>query len=132
LNVSLSGSAGGAGACTTRSSDFPPQPVAPLGSLRGGGAFFDTTATADGAVGTCATTWDVVFTNPDYPTGNWPVVMNQIRCDNAAGANGFRAARVGCRRALVRRRRRLQRQPLPDAGLARLAGAGLRAARHEL
>jgi hypothetical protein len=66
--------------------------------MRSGEAFFNTTATALGAVGFCTTTWDVIYTNPGYPPSSPPVSrsIGDIRCDNATPAQGARARRVGC------------------------------------
>jgi hypothetical protein len=96
LRASVSGSARGSGSCTLSSSSFPPQPATPFNTLRSGEAYFNTTATALGAIGYCTTTWDIVFTNVGYPSAGFSRSLDEIRCDNATGANGFRAARVGC------------------------------------
>jgi hypothetical protein len=97
LGASVSGSAHSSGSCTTNSSSFPSQQVLPHYNIRSGEAFFDTTATGIGAIGYCTTTWDLVFTVPGYAASNAASVsMNEIRCDNAVGAQGFRPARVGC------------------------------------
>jgi hypothetical protein len=96
---SVTGTARGAGDCTRNTSSFPPQPVMPTFTMRSGEATFTTTATAVGAVGWCATTWDVWFTNAGYPPSNPPVTrsLTETRCDNAAGSagTGF-PARIGC------------------------------------
>jgi hypothetical protein len=97
LDASVEGSTATAnGACATTGVSFPPEPLLPFNSVHSGEADFQTTATAVGAIGTCATTWNVLFVNPGHTTASLPIVMDQIRCDNATGANGFRAARVGC------------------------------------
>jgi hypothetical protein len=98
LRASVSGTARAAGDCTRSSSSFPPQPVTPHFTLRHGEAFFNTTATAVGAVGFCATTWDVIYTNAGYPPSSPPVTtsLTETRCDNATGAYLQRPRRVGC------------------------------------
>jgi hypothetical protein len=97
LRASVTGSARASGSCTRSSSSFPAQPVTPFLTLRSGEAFFNTTATALGAVGFCTTTWDIVFTNPGYNPSN-PVSrsLRETRCDNATPAQGARPRRVGC------------------------------------
>lgn len=67
VKATINGSAWiNSGACSLSSENFPPQPLTPLGTLRSGEAFFNTTATADGAIGYCSTKWIVQFTNPSY------------------------------------------------------------------
>ncbi|MEN3305218.1 MAG: hypothetical protein V7603_1420 [Micromonosporaceae bacterium] len=94
LKASVQGSASASGACTIRgSTTFPPQPVLPFGTVRSGDGFFDTTATAQGAVGHCTTGWTLTFTNPGFSTGSFPPrYMSDVRCDNATGGNPS----VGC------------------------------------
>lgn len=96
LNASVSGSAHQVQDCTTTSSSFPLQQVLPHHNIRKGEAFFATTATAIGAVGFCTTTWDLVFSVPGYASATAPKSMNDIRCDNAVGPNGFRPRTIGC------------------------------------
>jgi hypothetical protein len=96
LQASVSGTARSSGSCSRRSSSFPSQALSPFLTIRDGEAFFDTTATAPGAVGNCTTTWDLTFTVPAHVPATMSVSMSEIRCDNAVGANGFRPARVGC------------------------------------
>ena len=99
LRASVTGTARAAGNCTRSTTSFPPQPVTPTFTMRSGEATFRTTATAVGAVGWCATTWDVIFTNAGYPPSNPPITrsLTETRCDNAAGSAGSgRPARVGC------------------------------------
>jgi hypothetical protein len=96
LRASVSGSAGAAGRCTNTGSSFPSQPITPFLTLRQGESYATTTATTVGAVGTCTTTWNLTFNTPGYPPAGTSESMNEIRCDNAVGANGFRPARVGC------------------------------------
>lgn len=96
LGASARGTARSSGSCTTVSSSFPTQPLTPFLTLRSGEAAFATTATAIGAVGTCTTTWDYVLTVPEHTPGTFSSSMNEIRCDNTVGANGFRPQRVGC------------------------------------
>jgi hypothetical protein len=98
LNMSVSGSASytAGGDCTLASSSFPTQPIMPHHQLRKGEAFYDTTATAIGDVGTCTTTWELTFSVPTYNSAIISESMDDIRCDNAIGANGVRPRRVGC------------------------------------
>jgi hypothetical protein len=97
LGASVSGTASRSGSCTTPDASFPPQQVLPHHNIRDGEAFYGTTATAIGAVGFCTTTWSLVFTVPGYSASNpASMSMDDIRCDNAVGAQGFRPRRVGC------------------------------------
>ncbi|MFC8521106.1 hypothetical protein [Streptomyces sp. NPDC057257] len=92
LNASVDGQATLSGACTLDSSSFPAQPLLPFNSWRSGEAFFDTTATAAGAIGTCATFWYLTFTNAGYPAAVTDFQLNEFRCDNATVGR----ANVGC------------------------------------
>jgi hypothetical protein len=92
LKASVDGQATMAGACTRESASFPRKPLLPLNSWRAGEAFFDTTATAAGAKGTCATDWYLTFTNADYSPAVIPYRINQFRCDNATDGR----TTVGC------------------------------------
>jgi len=96
LGARVSGSARGSGSCVPSGSSFPSQPATPFLTLRNGESYFTTTATAVGAIGFCETTWDLVFTTAGYPPAGLSTSLNEIRCDNATGANGFRPRRVGC------------------------------------
>jgi hypothetical protein len=72
--------------CTLGSSSFPAQALAPFGQtgFRSGQAYFDTTATASGAIANCTGNWQLTFTNPGYPPAVSPTyTVNQFRCDNA-------------------------------------------------
>lgn len=94
LAASVEGATSTSGACTTSYSSFSSQPLAPLNTYPGGDAFFDTTATTPGAIGSCNTSWNLVFTNanPIYPAADTSVPMTEIRCDNATAGN----ASIGC------------------------------------
>jgi hypothetical protein len=92
LAASVQGLATRDGACTTNSSSFPSQPISPLNSFRNGEAYFATTATALGAVGSCRTTWGLTFTNGAYTPASINYDMIDIRCDNNTGGN----PNVGC------------------------------------
>lgn len=97
LDSTISGvDAYGDGDCTLNSWNFPTQSVLPYDTLHGGESFFDTTATATGAIGYCTTGFDYIFTTPGYGDSPYYDWMNGVRCDNAVGANGFRPARAGC------------------------------------
>jgi hypothetical protein len=80
------------GACTRVSASFLGKPLLPLNSWRAGEAFFDTTATAAGAKGTCATYWYLTFTNGTYSPAVVDYQLNQFRCDNDTAGR----AAVGC------------------------------------
>ncbi|MDX2827604.1 hypothetical protein PV416_42745 [Streptomyces ipomoeae] len=90
--ASVDGQATLSGSCTLESSSFPAQPLLPLNSWRSGEAFFDTTATAAGAIGNCATYWYLTFTNAGYPAAVTSYDLNEFRCDNATAGR----ATVGC------------------------------------
>ncbi|MFF0837663.1 NucA/NucB deoxyribonuclease domain-containing protein [Streptomyces sp. NPDC003388] len=92
LKASVDGQATMSGSCTRDSHSFPSKPLMPLNSWRAGESFFDTTATAAGAVGTCATFWYLTFTNGNYSPAVTSYTINQFRCDNdTRGRNA-----VGC------------------------------------
>ncbi|WAU81471.1 hypothetical protein O1Q96_17770 [Streptomyces sp. Qhu-G9] len=76
------------GSCTRESTSFPAQPLLPLNSWRSGEAFFDTTATTTGAIGTCA----ITFANAQYSPAVVDFQLDQFHCDNATVAR----AAVGC------------------------------------
>ncbi|WP_413755054.1 hypothetical protein [Streptomyces sp. MMBL 11-3] len=82
LEATVTGTARASGACTLSSSSFPSQPLLPLNSWRLGEAFFDTTATASGAIGTCASNWYIEFHNPGYLGSGINYSFNEFRCDN--------------------------------------------------
>lgn len=92
LKASVDGQATMSGSCTRESASFPAKPLLPLNSWRSGEAFFDTTATAAGAIGNCATTWYLTFTNAQYSPAVVDYQLNQFRCDNATVGR----AAVGC------------------------------------
>jgi hypothetical protein len=97
LSASANGTAAASGSCTLGRVAFPAQPLSPFLTPRSGEAGFNTTAVAVGAVGFCDTTWNVTLTVPGHTPGpplSW--TMNEIRCDNATGANLNRPRRVGC------------------------------------
>jgi hypothetical protein len=96
LKASLNGAGRASGACTLTATSFPLQPATPFRVMRSGEAGFNTTATAAGAIGRCATTWDVNFITPGYTDGHITHTLNEVRCDNAVGANLQRPRRVGC------------------------------------
>ncbi|MET7944392.1 hypothetical protein [Streptomyces sp. NPDC005302] len=82
LDASIDGQATMTGNCTRESSSFPAKPLKPLNSWRLGESFFNTTATAAGAVGTCATTWYLTFMNGVYTPAVTQYTVNEFRCDN--------------------------------------------------
>jgi hypothetical protein len=92
----VDGSATCSGACTVASSSFPSQPVTP-GAFDNGEAYFNTTATAPGAVGSSMTTWTYTFHNAGW-TGSGgssnPISTTQptVRCDNALPGSST----IGC------------------------------------
>ncbi|MFD4880252.1 hypothetical protein ACFWOB_43780 [Streptomyces sp. NPDC058420] len=92
LNASISGQATMSGDCTRESASFPAKPLKPLNSWRLGESFFNTTATAAGAEGTCATYWYLTFTNGTYPNAVEKYEINEFRCDNNTGGRPT----VGC------------------------------------
>ncbi|MGW6877380.1 NucA/NucB deoxyribonuclease domain-containing protein [Streptomyces xanthophaeus] len=90
--ASVDGQATLSGSCTRESATFPKKPLAPVSSWQQGESFWDTTATAAGAVGRCETTWYLTFTNAPYSPAVTSVSMNEIRCDNATAGRPV----VGC------------------------------------
>ncbi|MGW2254745.1 NucA/NucB deoxyribonuclease domain-containing protein [Kitasatospora sp. NPDC001660] len=92
LNATVEGAATSNGSCTTNNSNFPAQGVSPLQSWRIGEAFFTTTATTPGAIGTCTTTWQLTFQNGAYTPAQAAYNANDVRCDNATAGNPY----VGC------------------------------------
>ncbi|MFF7801156.1 NucA/NucB deoxyribonuclease domain-containing protein [Streptomyces olivaceus] len=92
LKASVDGQATMSGSCTRESASFPAQTLTPLNSWRSGEAFFDTTATAAGAIGNCTTYWYLTFTNAQYSPAVVDYQLNQFRCDNATVGR----ATVGC------------------------------------
>ncbi|WP_176929404.1 NucA/NucB deoxyribonuclease domain-containing protein [Lentzea albidocapillata] len=91
-NASVSGGSNLVGACLTRSRQFPSQPLLPLNSFKDGEWYFDTTATAPGAIGHCDPTWEVTFTTSGYAPATANYLTYAFRCDNATGGN----PNVGC------------------------------------
>jgi hypothetical protein len=81
--TSANGSAICSGACTLGSVNFPTQAVT-INSMINGDSFYNTTATAPGAVGTAASAYSWWFSNPawQYPAG-LQTSPPQYRCDNA-------------------------------------------------
>ncbi|MFI5640126.1 hypothetical protein ACIA8H_22315 [Streptomyces goshikiensis] len=55
-------------------------------------SFYDTTATAAGATGTCETFWYLTFTNAPYSPAVTSRSMKEVRCDNATAGRPL----VGC------------------------------------
>ncbi|MEU1789108.1 hypothetical protein ABZ553_25220 [Streptomyces sparsogenes] len=92
MKASVSGKATKKGACKVTESKFPAKKLAPLNSWKLGESFFDTTATRAGAIGRCATTWTLTFTNSGYPSAASTFTLNEFRCDNATGGR----PEVGC------------------------------------
>ncbi|MFD5271519.1 hypothetical protein [Streptomyces sp. NPDC058335] len=92
LKATVSGKATASDQCTVQSSSFPLKPLAPLNSWRVGESFFDTTATNDGDIGKCATTWNVQFLNGAQAPVNAVYKINEFRCDNATAGR----PKVGC------------------------------------
>lgn len=98
LTATVSAGFGVAGNCVKNGAEtFTPTPVLPYNTFRTGEGSARTTATAIGAVGSCATSWAYIFTVP----GHNPITLSQdpmtdIRCDNASGANLQKPVRVGC------------------------------------
>lgn len=91
----LSGIATSAGKCTTEDYSFPSKALEPAQSWIQGEAYFETTATAVGAIGTCQTFWTLTLNNPPYTpdTPNPTYGMDDIRCDNDTGG---RWRTIGC------------------------------------
>ncbi|WP_158939183.1 hypothetical protein [Streptomyces sp. NRRL S-87] len=92
MKASLGGKATKNGACKVTEWKFPTKKLAPLNSWKLGESFFDTTATRTGAIGRCATTWTLTFTNAPYTPATTKVTLNEFRCDNATAGR----PRVGC------------------------------------
>lgn len=92
LNASVSGNAYQSKDCTLESSSFPAKPLLPLNSWRAGESFFDTTATAAGAMGSCTTTWNLTFRLPGLTPAMTQYSFDEFRCDN----NTRGRAVVGC------------------------------------
>ncbi len=96
LRASINGAGRASGSCTRISTSFPTQAAMPFGSAHDGEAGFETTAKAVGAIGACTTTWDVNFITAGYTDSHITHFMDDVRCDNATGANLSRPRRVGC------------------------------------
>ncbi|WP_329028359.1 NucA/NucB deoxyribonuclease domain-containing protein [Streptomyces sp. NBC_00690] len=82
IKGSVRGTSTGQGKCTRTSVSFPGKPFLPLNTWRLGESFYRSTATAAGAVGTCATTWALTFTAPGCPGSALPHTDREFRCDN--------------------------------------------------
>jgi hypothetical protein len=79
--LTIQGSASCSGSCSLDSVDFAPQSA--LSGMPGGTAFFDSTSTDPGAVGTATTTMSWWFTKPGVvPTQTVTSNPPQVRCDN--------------------------------------------------
>ncbi len=74
---------GTGGGCTVGASDFPPTPVSPPAGFKQGIAYYDTTATAAGAVATCDQGFTMYYAPPGYSPGAYDFHANALRCDNA-------------------------------------------------
>ncbi|MDJ0383215.1 hypothetical protein [Streptomyces sp. G-G2] len=81
-----------AGPCTRNGATFPQKPLSPANSWQTGESFYDTTATAPGATGTCETMWYLTFTNAPYSPAVTSRSMKEVRCDNATAGRPV----VGC------------------------------------
>ncbi|MFH8635493.1 NucA/NucB deoxyribonuclease domain-containing protein [Streptomyces goshikiensis] len=81
-----------AGACTRNGATFPKKPLSPANSWQTGESFYDTTATAAGATGTCETFWYLTFTNAPYSPAVTSRSMKEVRCDNVTAGRPV----VGC------------------------------------
>ncbi|MEU2632237.1 hypothetical protein ABZ641_35400, partial [Kitasatospora sp. NPDC007106] len=92
LNATVEGGTTASGSCSKVNSEFPAQGLSPLSTWRVGTSFYNTTATAPGAVGFCTTTWNLVFKTPGYNDIAQPYNRSNIRCDNAVPGN----LKVGC------------------------------------
>ncbi|MCY0929473.1 hypothetical protein OTB20_25385 [Streptomyces sp. H27-H1] len=87
--AAIDGQATLTGSCSRESATFPRKKLSPANSWQQGESFWDTTATASGAIGKCRTTWYLTFTNAPYSAAVTSVSMNEVRCDNAtAGRPG--------------------------------------------
>ncbi|MFD0008224.1 hypothetical protein ACFVJ4_38365 [Streptomyces sp. NPDC127178] len=83
LKGSYTGNARDGYACTKESGSFPAKPIQPLSKWHTGEAFFDSTATAPGAVGDCASGWGLTFSTPGYPSTHYvDPAIHEFRCDN--------------------------------------------------
>ncbi|MEV1154797.1 hypothetical protein AB0J27_05230 [Micromonospora chokoriensis] len=76
------------GACTVNSSDFLPQAVTTTNQVEGE-AFFRSTATTRGSVGTATATWSYYFVNPSWVAPSTPVTVTPpvTRCDHNLPGN---------------------------------------------
>ena len=88
--TTVHGVGGCTGDCTPAGGSFPPQPLR-LNEYPGGEFFFESTATAAGAIGTADTEITAFFTNPAWATpvleAATAVPFSQVRCDNALPGN---------------------------------------------
>lgn len=90
LKGSYTGNARDGYACTKESGSFPAKPIQPLSKWHTGEAFFDSTATASGAVGECASGWGLTFSTPGYPrrtTSTPPSTSSGATTTQPAGQN---------------------------------------------
>ncbi|MFC8449462.1 hypothetical protein [Kitasatospora sp. NPDC057223] len=93
LNATVEGAASPSGSCTLASASFPAQPLQPTQTWRIGEAFYNTTATTPGAVGTCTTTWQLTLRTPGgYTPASVNYARDNVRCDNATAGN----PKTGC------------------------------------
>lgn len=81
-----------AGACVTESNVFPSQSLQPTNSFKNGEWYFNTTATASGAIGYCDPAWEITFATVGYTPASVSFQAYVFRCDNATGGN----PNVGC------------------------------------
>ncbi|GGR86785.1 hypothetical protein GCM10010252_26830 [Streptomyces aureoverticillatus] len=91
LKAKIGGKGAPSASCKTESAKFPGQKLA-LHKWMVGEAFFDTTATAPGAMGKCGTGWSMKITNAPYKPVVIPGKFKEFRCDNATGGRPI----VGC------------------------------------
>ncbi|MFB7500417.1 hypothetical protein ACFC09_38060 [Streptomyces sp. NPDC056161] len=92
MKATIDGQATMSGDCKRNSASFPAKPLTPVNSWSLGEAFFDTTATNDGDIGTCTTSWYLTFTNAPYVPAVTEYHMSDFRCDNATAGRAY----VGC------------------------------------
>ncbi|WP_435652333.1 NucA/NucB deoxyribonuclease domain-containing protein [Kitasatospora purpeofusca] len=92
LQATVEGQASGSGSCRLVSASFPAQGISPLQTWRLGESFYNTTATAPSAVGSCTTDWKLTFRVPTYTDSVMEYTRDNVRCDNAVGGNPY----TGC------------------------------------
>ncbi|MFD7733413.1 hypothetical protein ACFV6F_23870 [Kitasatospora phosalacinea] len=84
MTATVEGAASPSGSCSLSNSSFPAQPLQPTSTWRIGEAFYNSTATAIGAIGFCTTTWQLTFRAPGgYTPAGMTYARNNVRCDNA-------------------------------------------------